>query len=129
MGWFFQSFTMRDHEEKWNLLLGYLKTIEGEVKLFNKSQRNGNNGVDGILTPFRGTELYLLHKAFIDAGGAPHEDYKTLLKRTAPYLNSKVQKGFSPESLSKYSDKVDPETKENVKRFLMKMIRNIDSYD
>ena len=120
---------MRDHEENWELLLGHLKVIEGEVKLFNRSKLNGTNGVDGVLTPFRGVELYLLHKAFIDAGGAPHEDYKTLLKRTAPYLNSKAQKGFSPDSLSKYSDKVDPETKENVKRFLMKMIRNIDSYD
>ena len=126
---YFKSIAMSDHEEKWEVLLGHLKVIEGEVKLFNRSKLNGTNGVDGVLTPFRGVELYLLHKAFIDSGGAPHEDYKTLLKRTAPYLNSKAQKGFSPDSLPKYSDKVDPETKENVKRFLMKMIRNIDSYD
>jgi hypothetical protein len=29
----------------------------------------------------------------------------------------------------KYSDKVDPESKDNVRRFLQKMIRNVDSYD
>jgi hypothetical protein len=78
---------------------------------------------------FRGPEIYLLHKAFIDAGGAPAENYKSLLTKTSSRLANKNQKGFSPESLKKASDKVDPEAKEIVKRFLHKMIRNIDSYD
>lgn len=81
-----------------------------------------------VQMPFKGTELYLLHKAFIDSGGAPAETYKSLLEKTAPQLGNKNQKGFSVESLQKNSDKVDYEAKENVKRFLQKMIRNIDSY-
>jgi hypothetical protein len=44
-------------------------------------------------------------------------------------LCNKNQKGFSAESLKNASDKLDPEAKENVKRFLQRMIRNIDSYD
>ncbi len=79
--------------------------------------------------PLQGAEIYLLHKSFIDAGGAPQEIYKTLLEKTAGCLGNKTQKGFSAESLVKYSDKVDPESKDTVKRFLQKMIRNIESYD
>ena len=120
---------MYDPQEKWEALFIYLKAIEGELKLFNKNNLKHPAGADHVMMPFRGAELYLLHKAFIDAGGAPHEDYKALLKRTAAHISNKSQKGFSPESLTKYSDKVDPEIKDNVKRFLMKMIRNIDSYD
>jgi hypothetical protein len=78
---------------------------------------------------FKGSEIYLLHKAFVDAGGAPAESYKSLLEKTSSRLSNKNQRGFSSESLKKASDKVDPEAKENVKRFLQKMIRNIDSYD
>jgi len=81
-----------------------------------------------VTVPFRGAEIYLLHKSFIDAGGAPQEIYKTLLEKTAGCLGNKTQKGFSAESLVKYSDKVDPESKDTVKRFLQKMIRNIESY-
>lgn len=82
-----------------------------------------------VFLAFKGAEIYLLHKSFIDAGGAPGEIYKTLLEKTAPFICNKTQKGFSAESLCKYSDKVTPEVKENVKRFLMKMIRNVESYD
>jgi hypothetical protein len=77
----------------------------------------------------RGSEIYLLHKAFIDAGGAPNENYKTLLEKTLPSLANKTQKGFSAQSFTKYSDKVDPEAKDAVKRLLQRMIRNVDSYD
>lgn len=77
---------------------------------------------------FKGTEIYLFHKAFIDAGGAPGETYKSILEKTAAYLANKMKKGFSVESLQKNSDKVDYESKENLKRFLTRMIRNIDSY-
>jgi len=79
--------------------------------------------------PFKGSEIYLLHKAFIDAGGSPNENYKTLLEKTVPSIANKTQRGFSAQSFCKYSDKVDPEAKDNVKRFLHRMIRNIDSYD
>lgn len=81
-----------------------------------------------IYVQFKGTEIYLFHKAFIDAGGAPGETYKSIMEKTAAYLSNKTKKGFSVESLQKNSDKVDYESKENLKRFLAKMIRNIDSY-
>jgi hypothetical protein len=77
---------------------------------------------------FRAPEIYLLSKAFIDAGGSPTETYKSFLEKTGPGLCNKNQKGFSPESLQKCSDKVDYEARENVKRFLTRMIRNVDSY-
>jgi hypothetical protein len=82
-----------------------------------------------VIVPFKGAEIYLLVKSFIDSGGALGELYKTLLEKIAPFLANKTQKGFSAESLGKHSDKVDPNVKENVKRFLQKMIRNIESYD
>lgn len=113
--------------------------LEKEIQYLNSiNNGNGSHSVEGsqpayakelLHLPFKGAEIYLLHKAFIDAGGAPSEIYKTLLEKTAPHLANKTQKGFSAESLCKYSDKVTPEVKENVKRFLQKMIRNIDSYD
>jgi hypothetical protein len=81
-----------------------------------------------VHVPFKGSEIYLLQKAFIDSGGAPGETYKSLFEKTGSHLGNKNQKGFSTESLQKCSDKVDYEAKENVKRFLQKMIRNIDSY-
>ena len=87
-----------------------------------------HNPLSSVHVPFKGSEIYLLHKAFIDAGGAPGETYKSLFEKTGSHLANKNQKGFSTESLQKCSDKVDYEAKENVKRFLMKMIRNIDSY-
>jgi hypothetical protein len=65
----------------------------------------------------------------VDAVGSPNENYKSLLEKTVPFLANKNQKGFSAQSFTRYSDKVDPEAKDTVKRFLMKMIRNIDSYD
>jgi hypothetical protein len=87
-----------------------------------------HNPAMNVHVPFKGAEIYLLHKSFIDSGGAPGESYKSLFEKTASHLANKNQKGFSTESLQKCSDKVDYESKENVKRFLQKMIRNIDSY-
>ena len=108
--------------------------IEEEIK-FLESDPNRNETIKSIETekiyvhvPFKGSEIYLVHKAFIDSGGAPGETYKSLFEKTASHLTNKNQKGFSTESLQKNSDKVDYEAKENVKRFLQKMIRNIDSY-
>ncbi len=81
-----------------------------------------------VHVPFKGSEIYLLHKSFLDSGGAAGETYKSLFEKTGSHLTNKNQKGFSTESLQKCSDKVDYEAMENVKRFLQKMIRNIDSY-
>jgi hypothetical protein len=81
-----------------------------------------------VHVPFRGTEIYLLHKAFIDSGGAAGETYKSLFEKTASHLTNNNQRGFSTESLQKNSDKINYEVKDNVRRFLQKMIRNIESY-
>ena len=119
-------------EQKWEMIINLLTGIHSEIQLLNASLRSKE-----VVTPpkelihvsFKGSELYLLHKAFIDAGGAPNETYTTLTEKTVPFIANKTQRGFSPQSFCKYSDKVDPEAKETVKRFLQKMIRNIESYD
>jgi len=111
--------------------------IEEEVKFLERDEmsiasngsfrkKKGNNVF--VHVPFRGTEIYLLHKAFIDSGGAAGETYKSLFEKTASHLTNNNQRGFSTESLQKNSDKINYEVKDNVKRFLQKMIRNIDSY-
>lgn len=117
--------------ERWDIVIDLLQSIKEEIGGLNDSQNRiaGNGYPDFVHVPFRGSELYLLHKSFIDAGGAPNENYRSLLERVVPYIANKTRKGFSAQSFCKYSDKVCPEAKDNVKRFLQKMIRNIDSYD
>jgi hypothetical protein len=106
--------------------------IEEEIKFLDAAniQNETIKSEDKVYVnvPFKASEIYLLHKAFIDSGGAPGETYKSFFEKTAAHLTNKNQKGFSIESLQKNSDKVNYESKENVKRFLQKMIRNIDSY-
>lgn len=124
---------MEEIREKFDHAVSLLQCIHAELKLMyvesKTCKKDDKPPADSsVHLPFKGTELYLLHKAFIDAGGAPAETYKSILEKTAPQLANKNQKGFSVESLQKNSDKVDYESKENVKRFLQKMIRNIDSY-
>ncbi|HET7117892.1 MAG TPA: hypothetical protein VFI29_15460, partial [Hanamia sp.] len=87
--------------------------IEEEIK-FLESDPINNGTIQSIETekiyvhvPFKGSEIYLVHKAFIDSGGAPGETYKSLFEKTASHLTNKNQKGFSTESLQKNSDKVD----------------------
>jgi hypothetical protein len=124
---------MSDTGEKWDVLIELLRGIQTELQLLNavvKSTKHVERSpLDFVTVPFRGSEIYLLHKAFVDAGGSPNENYKTLLEKTVPSIANKTQRGFSAQSFCKYSDKVDPEAKDNVKRFLQRMIRNIDSYD
>lgn len=118
--------------EKWNHVICILQSIQTELKLITAALKKNNSEVklpEFVHVPFKGSEIYLLHKAFVDAGGASHENYKTLLEKTVPSISNKTQKGFSAQSFCKYSDKVDPEARDNVKRFLQKMIRNIDNYD
>lgn len=107
--------------------------IDEEIKFLSTdiadTSESSHKGDQYVHVSFKGPEIYLLHKAFIDAGGSQTETYKSLLEKTSSHLCNKNQKGFSAESLKKASDKLDPEAKENVKRFLQRMIRNIDSYD
>ena len=99
------------------------------ISLTDPSKKpEGSNPLSIVHVPFKGAEIYLLHKAFIDSGGAPGETYKSLFDKTASHLGNKNQKGFSSENLQKCSDRVDPDARENVKRFLQKMIRNIDNF-
>lgn len=111
--------------------------IEEEIKFLEAPNKHSfasplampiEKGEVYVHVPFKGAEIYLLHKSFIDSGGASGETYKSLFEKTGCHLTNKTQKGFSTESLQKNSDKVNYESKENVKRFLQKMIRNIDSY-
>jgi len=120
-----------ESEEKWELLIKLLQSIHSELQLLSTliNTKGGITAPSHVHLPFKGSEIYLLHKAFIDAGGSPNENYKSLLERTVPFLSNKTQKGFSAQSFTKYSDKVDPEAKDTVKRFLQRMIRNVESYD
>jgi hypothetical protein len=118
--------------EKWEHAISVLESIQSGISSLNSSIIKETDRVgptDFVHVPFRGAEIYLLHKAFIDSGGATNENYKSLLEKTVCRISNKTQKGFSVQSFCKYSDKVDPEAKDNVKRFLQRMIRNIDSYD
>jgi hypothetical protein len=122
---------MSEKREKWDVLIELLMGIQTELQLLNtliKSTKNVERK-EFLFLPFKGSEIYLLQKAFVDSGGCPNENYKTLLEKTVPFIANRNQKGFSAQSFCKYSDKVDPEAKETVKRFLQRMIRNIDSYD
>jgi D-alanine-D-alanine ligase-like ATP-grasp enzyme len=123
---------MQKVNEKWDHTINILQSIKEHLQQVTEALHinNGTSKVSEFVhVPFKGSEIYLLHKAFLDSGGASHENYKTLIEKTVPKISNKTQKGFSAESLTKYSDKVDPEARENVKRFLQRMIRNIDSYD
>lgn len=104
--------------------------IEAEIIFIQKDESIPSDVKNKVFVhvPFRGTEIYLLHKAFIDSGGTSGETYKSFFEKTASHLTNNNQSGFSTESLQKNSDKINYEVKDNVKRFLQKMIRNIDSY-
>lgn len=122
---------MNRSSEKWDRVIGILQSIHGNLQQLTEALHinlSKGNGSEFVNVPFKGPEIYLLHKAFVDSGGAPSETYKSFIEKTAAHICNKTQKGFSVESLQKNSDKLDYEAKENVKRFLQKMIRNIDSY-
>jgi len=117
--------------EKWEHTISVLESIKSGISSLNSAivETGRVEPTEFVHVPFRGAEIYLLHKAFIDSGGAANENYKSLLEKTVCRISNKTQRGFSVQSFCKYSDKVDPEAKDNVKRFLQRMIRNIDSYD
>ena len=102
--------------------------IEEEIKFLQYDIVHHDTCINSAVTqnvhvPFKGSEIYLLNKSFIDSGGAPAETYKSLLEKISAHLSNKNQKGFSTESLQKASDKLTPQSKENVKRFLQKIQR------
>lgn len=123
---------MQEELERWDVSITLLQSIQNELQRLNDVAHDklGQPLVHELVqVPFKGSEIYLLIKSFLDAGGAPNENYKSMLEKTVPFMANKTQRGFSAQSFCKYSDKVDPEAKDTVKRFLQRMMRNIDSYD
>jgi len=71
--------------EKWDHVISLLQSIQAEIKLLNVAKHNLTIEAEPkefVYVLFRGAEIYLLHKALIDAGGASHENYKSLVKKT-----------------------------------------------
>lgn len=122
---------MEEIAGKWDRMIYILECIDSGIGSLHEVLKNPSTCIptEFVHVPFKGSEIYLLQKAFIDSGGAPNDNYKSLLEKTVSKISNKTRKGFSAQSFSKYSDKISPEAKENVKRFLQRMIRNIDSYD
>lgn len=81
-----------------------------------------------VSIPYNGVEAYLFLRSLLDAGGITNHNYSSLLELVAPYIYTRQQKGFSSSSMLKYSDKIDTQSRDAVRRLLQKMIRNIDSY-
>jgi len=131
----------------YDLLLGEMQANESLVQYINHAIRSveqappsdietGENGKEGmtrdtrhfVQTPYKGAEVYVILKALIDSQAIVNHTYKSFFELVVPGIANMQQKSFTPGSLLKYSDKVDPETRENAKRLLQKMIRNIDTY-
>jgi hypothetical protein len=70
-----------EREEKWELLIKLLQGIHDELQLLSAliNNKGGMPANSYIHLPFKGSEIYWLNKAFIDAGGSPNENYKSLL--------------------------------------------------
>jgi hypothetical protein len=57
------------------------------LKLLTTASQKNSRDVklpEFVHVPFKGSEIYLLHKAFVGAGGAFNENYKALSKRLYP---------------------------------------------
>ncbi|WP_188953296.1 RteC domain-containing protein [Filimonas zeae] len=100
-----------------------------------KEEKTGNvlhaafqKGKGYVQTSYRAKELYVFLRSLVDAEGVINHTYKSFFELIVPGIANKQSHAFSPTSLLKYSDKVDMETRDNVKRLLQKMIRNIENY-
>lgn len=112
-------------------LLKYLTEIA--ISLKQSEEQNGQSVLPlekqgFVQTSCRAVEIYVFLKSLIDAQVILNHTYKSLFELLVPGISNLQQKSFIPTSLLKYSDKVDMEARENVKRLLQKMIRNVDSY-
>ncbi|RXK81282.1 RteC domain-containing protein [Filimonas effusa] len=99
---------------------------EGKGGSFVKTVLEKGKGF--VQTSYRGSELYVFLRSLVDAEGVINHTYKSFFELIVPGIANKQSRTFTPSSLLKYSDKVDMETRDNVKRLLQKMIRNVDSY-
>lgn len=88
---------METNSDKLEHAISILHCLQTDIKLLhtelNKSVRSNGNGL--VHLPFKGSEIYLLHKSDVDPGGAPSEIYKTLLEKTGAHISNKTQKEFS----------------------------------
>jgi hypothetical protein len=105
------------------------KASPADTEAEERGRESGGRGARYFVqTPYKGAEVYVILKAFIDSQAIVNHTYKSFFELVVPAIANMQQKSFAPGSLLKYSDKVDPETRENAKRLLQKMIRNIDTY-
>ncbi|RXK86995.1 RteC domain-containing protein [Filimonas effusa] len=130
----------------YDLLLGKMIAYEqlaGELsdaiyELQKKGEKaTGDNEMDTSLsqkrtgyvqTPFKAAAIYVFLRSLVDSEIIVNHTYKSLFELLCPGISNKLVKSISAANLSKYSDKVDSETREMVKRALQKMQRNIDNY-
>lgn len=122
---------MNATSEKWGLTIELLRSIESELKTFNDSVTTKVNSLAPgkfVHVPFRGAEIYFLHKAFIDSGGAPTENYKSLLEKTVGVIANKTQIGLVRQVFASTVARWI-RSKAKCKTVLQKMIRNIESYE
>lgn len=113
-----------------------LHVLEQEIKYLkvlnkiNSGQEETNKELSSLFihTPFKGVEVYLFLRSLIDSDAITNHTYSSFFEMLAPFIHNKQQKGFVSTSMIKYSDKIDDNSKDNVKRLLQKMIRNIESY-
>ena len=65
---------MADTREKWEVLIELLTGIQTELQLLNalikSTKKIERDSQDFIFLPFKGAEIYLLQKAFVDSGDA-----------------------------------------------------------
>ncbi|GEP97760.1 hypothetical protein CCY01nite_40200 [Chitinophaga cymbidii] len=61
-----------------------------------------------IQTNLEGAHIYTLVMLFVDSGLVLNYQYGSLAELVAPIMATRHKKGFSPESLKKYKDKITP---------------------
>jgi hypothetical protein len=80
-----------------------------------------------IQTSLEGAHIYTLVMLFIDSGLVLNHQYGSLAELVAPIMATRHKKGFSPESLKKYRDKITPAVKDEVRQKLRKMIELLEN--
>lgn len=80
-----------------------------------------------IQTNLEGAHIYTLVMLFVDSGLVLNHQYGSLAELVAPIMATRHKKGFSPESLKKYKDKITPAVKDEVRQKLRKMIELLEN--
>lgn len=80
-----------------------------------------------IQTNLEGAHIYTFVMLFIESGLVLNHQYGSLAELVAPIIATRHRKGFSPESLKKYKDKITPAVKDEVRQKLRKMIELLEN--